>query len=169
MKKIYLFTYYLLASRLPSSYFPGGKFFNRLRVGILRKLIRIGNQTIVQQNFRFGNKGKVQIGRNCRINENVYIQSAIVGDNVLIAPNVAILASTHNFGRTNVPIVEQGDSEIKSVLIEYDVWLGRNVIVLPGIKIGSGAIVGAGSIVTKNIPPYAIFAGVPAKMIRMRI
>ncbi len=168
MKNFYLLVYYLLASHLPSSYFPLGKFFNAFRVSVLKKLITIGNKNVIQQNFRFGNKGIVRIGNNCRINENVYIQSAVLGDNVLIAPNVAILASSHNFERTDIPIVEQGDTETKTVIIEDDVWLGRNVIVLPGITIGSGAIVGAGSIVTKNVAPFSIVAGAPAKLIRKR-
>jgi maltose O-acetyltransferase len=169
MKNIYLIIYYLLASNLPSSYFPFGKFFNDFRVNILKKLIKVGNKNVIQQGFRFGNKGIVQIGDNCRINENVYIQSAVLGNNVLIAPNVAVLASAHNFELTDISIVEQGDTEIKTVIIEDDVWLGRNVIVLPGITIGSGAIVGAGSVVTKDIPAFSIFAGVPAKLIRKRI
>ncbi len=168
MKNFYLLVYYLLASHLPSSYFPLGKFFNAFRVSVLKKLITIGNKNVIQQNFRFGNKGVVRIGNNCRINENVYIQSAVLGDNVLIAPNVAILASSHNFERTDIPIVEQGDTETKTVIIEDDVWVGRNVIVLPGITIGSGSIVGAGSIVTKNVAPFSIVAGAPAKLIRKR-
>jgi acetyltransferase-like isoleucine patch superfamily enzyme len=168
MRSIYLLMYYILASKFPSNYFPFGKFFNRFRVGVLKKLIKIGDENVIQQGFRFGNKGIVQVGNNCRINENVYIQSAVLGNNILIAPNVAILASSHNFERTDIPIVEQGDTEIKTVIIEDDVWLGRNVIVLPGITIGSGVIVGAGSVVTKNIPPYSIVAGVPAKLIRKR-
>lgn len=168
MKNVYLFAYYLLASRLPSSYFPLGRYFNAVRVGILKKLIKIGNRNIIQQDFRFGNKGVVRLGDNCRINENVYVQSAVIGDNVLIAPNVAVLASSHNFERTDIPIVEQGDTELKTVIIEDDVWLGRNVIVLPGITIGTGAIVAAGSVVTKNVQPFSIVAGVPAKLIRKR-
>lgn len=169
MKNIYLFAYYILASHLPSSYFPLGRIFNDFRVGVLKKLVKIGSANVIQQNFRFGNKGVLQIGNNCRINENVYIQSAVIGNNVLIAPNVAILASSHNFERTDIPIVEQGDTEIKTVIVEDNVWLGRNVIVMPGITIGSGAIVGAGSVVTKDISPYSIVAGVPARLIRKRI
>jgi len=108
------------------------------------------------------------IGKHCQVNEDVYIQSAIIGDYVMIAQHVAILAVTHNFDRIDVPIILQGSTKVKPVIINDDVWIGRNVVIMPGITIGKGVIVGAGAVVTKDIPDYAIVGGVPAKLLRYR-
>ena len=63
----------------------------------------------------------------------------------------------------------QGDTAIEPVIIEDDVWLGRNVVIMPGVHIAKGAIVGAGAVVTKDVPAYAVVGGVPAKIIQSRI
>ncbi len=168
MKKIFLLIHYFFTRHLPSSYFPGGKLFNMLRVGVLRRVIDIGKDTLVQSGFRFGTSIKIKIGSNCRINENVYIQAGTIGNDVLIAPNVAILGTSHIHTNVDIPIVYQGETETTPATIGSGVWLGRNVIVLPGIVIGEGAIVGAGSVVTKNVPAYAVVGGVPAKLIKFR-
>ncbi|RYZ99536.1 MAG: acyltransferase [Sphingobacteriaceae bacterium] len=168
MRKIFLLLYYVLIRNLPSSYFPMGKVFNALRVGILKKIIKVGAGNTIQTGFRFGMKDVVIIGDNCQINEDVYIQSARIGNYVLIAQNVAILAVTHNFDRLDIPIIQQGSTKPDPVTIEDDVWIGRNVIVLPGVTIGKGAIIGASAVVTKDVAPNAIVGGVPAKLIRYR-
>ena len=145
-----------------------GKFFNWFRVSLLKRNITIGKKTLVQTGFRFGLKHKIIIGKECRINENVYIQSAIIGDYVLIAPNVAILASSHVYKDKSIPIIYQSETIINPVIIEDNVWIGRNVIIMPGIRIGKGAIIGAGAVVTKDVPPEAIAGGVPAKVLKYR-
>lgn len=168
MRKISLLLFYLFIRHLPASYFPLGKFFNALRVGLLRKMFFIGEKTVIQSGFRFGMKGVLKIGRHCQINEDVYIQSAEIGDYVLIAQRVAILSVTHRMDRLDVSIKMQGSTESQPVKIESDVWIGRNAVVMPGIRIGKGAVVGAGAVVTKDVPPYAIVGGVPAKVIKYR-
>lgn len=168
MRKILLLLYYLIFKNLPSSYFPMGKLFNFLRVATLKKIIVMGENNTVQSGFRFGMRDVIVIGNNCQINEDVYIQSARIGDYVLIAQNVSILAVTHNFESLDIPVMLQGSTPPQPVIIEDNVWLGRNVIVMPGIVIEKGAIVGAGAVVTKNVPANAIVGGVPAKIIRYR-
>lgn len=145
-----------------------GKIFNALRVGILKRLFIIGKDTYIQSGFRFGMRNVISIGNNCQVNENVYIQSAIIGNYVLIAQNVAILSVTHLFGALDVPIRKQGSTKSCPVTIEDDVWVGRNAIVMPGLTIGRGAVIGAGAVVTKDVPAYAIVGGVPAKLIKYR-
>lgn len=113
-------------------------------------------------------KGSVSIGRECHINENVFIQGAKIGNEVLIAPNVAILDSVHITKRTDVPIIRQGSQKMDAPIIEDDVWIGRNAIIMPSVRIGKGSIVGAGTVVTKDVEPYTIVGGVPAKPIRKR-
>lgn len=168
MQKIFLILYYVVARKLPSSYFPLGNFFNSFRVLTLNKLINVGNNTVIQSGFRFGLNKPLTIGDNCDINENVYVQSAVIGNNVLIAQNVVILAITHNFRDKHMIIRHQGNTEAKTVIVEDDVWIGRNVIVLPGIVLGKGSVIGAGAVVTKNVSPYTIVGGVPAKVIGER-
>ncbi len=111
----------------------------------------------------------LRIGANCRINENVFIQGAYIGDNVLIAPNVAILSTSHHYKSIDVPIVDQGNTPVSVPVISDDVWIGRNVIIKDGVKIGKGAIIGAGAVVTKDVPDYAIVGGVPAKLVKYRV
>ena len=168
MKPFFLLLYFMFFKQLPSSYFPMGTLFNWLRVSCLRRIIPIGTNVIIQTGFRFGMKDVVKIGNNCQINEHVYIQSAIIGDDVLIAQHVALLAVTHNHEDINVPISAQGSTAPDPVIVENQVWIGRNVIVMPGIRLGKGSIIGAGAVVTKSVPPFAIMGGVPAKIIRYR-
>ncbi len=113
-------------------------------------------------------KGRISIGRECHINENVFIQGAEIGNQVLIAPNVAILDSLHITERTDLPIVRQGSKKMKAPIIEDDVWIGRNAIIMPDVRIGKGSIIGAGAVVTKDVESYTIAGGVPAKPIRKR-
>jgi acetyltransferase-like isoleucine patch superfamily enzyme len=157
MRRILLFLYFCM-----------GSVFNALRVGVLRQLITIGKNNVIQHGFRFGMKDILSIGDNCQINENVYIQSAIIGNYVLIAQNVAILAVTHQFASVDIPIIKQGSTKPAPVIVEDDVWIGRNVVVMPGITLGKSSIIGTGAVVTKDVPPYAIVGGVPAKIIRYR-
>lgn len=92
-----------------------------------------------------------------------------IGNDCLISQHISLIASNHNFSRNNL-IRLQGWSESNcSIIIQNDVWIGANSVILPGITIGEGAIIGAGSVVTKDIPNFAIVAGNPAKIIRYRI
>lgn len=168
MKKVWLLLFYLFARHLPASYFPLGKIFNAIRLVLLRRLFQIGDHTIVEPGFKFGMKGVLKIGHHCQINEDVYIQSAEIGDYVLIAQRVAILSVTHVMDRRDIYIKLQGSTASRAVIIENGAWIGRNVVVMPGIRIGEGAVVGAGAVVTKDVPPYAIVGGVPARLIRYR-
>ena len=85
-----------------------------------------------------------------------------------MGPNVTVLTRNHAFSRTDIPMNQQGMSEVRPVTISDDVWIGANVIILPGVCVGRGAIIGAGAVVTKNVPEYAIVAGNPAKIVKYR-
>ena len=84
-----------------------------------------------------------------------------------MGPNVTILTHTHIIDRTDIPMGQQG-MRIAEVVIGNDVWIGMRVIIMPGIKIGDGAVIGAGAVVTKDVPDFAIVGGVPAKIIKYR-
>lgn len=90
-----------------------------------------------------------------------------IGNDCLVASHVVFIPENHRFDRIDVPMREQG-GEQRGILIEDDVWLATRVVVLDGVRIGKGAVVGAGAVVTRDIPPYAIAYGVPARVVGYR-
>jgi len=145
-----------------------------------RKFINVGKGFTTGFNCRIdafpakNNKRVINIGKNVQINDYVHIgaiESINIGDNVLIASKVFI--SDHNHGNYTGENQDSPDTKpserplySKPIVIEKNVWLGEFVSVLPGVKIGQGSIVGAMSVVNKDIPPYSISVGVPAKVIK---
>jgi len=142
------------------------------------KNIEIGKQVVIGKRLRIETfdeyrgvnfKPLIKIGdfvginHDCHIGAIEYIE---IGNNVLIASKVYI--SDHSHGNTNLkdllippvhrPLVTKG-----KVIIEDDVWIGEGVVILPGVRIGRGAIVGSNAVVSKDVPPYSIVGGVPAK------
>jgi len=105
----------------------------------------------------------VFIGSSCHFNIGEQI---IIGSNSMIASGCSFIDNDHGTGRGQLLRTQLG--KFKSILIEDDCWLGANVIVLKGVTIGKGAIVAAGAVVNKNIPPYEIWGGIPAKKIGER-
>lgn len=103
------------------------------------------------------------IGMNCIIGPKVKI-----GRYSMLANNVSVIGGDHIFTDPTKPIIFSGRPVVQETNIGDDVWVGAFSIIMSGVEIGDGAIVGAGSVVTKNIQPYSIYAGVPAKFIRMR-
>lgn len=85
----------------------------------------------------------------------------------MMGPDVVILTHTHNIERADIPMRFQG-FRVAKVTIGNDVWIGMRSIIMPGVKIGNGVVIGAGAVVTKDIPDYAVVGGVPAKIIRFR-
>jgi acetyltransferase-like isoleucine patch superfamily enzyme len=91
-----------------------------------------------------------------------------IGAKCLISQGVSIISSNHSFD-LGTPITDQPSrTDKKGVAIQDDVWIGTNSTILPGVVIGMGAVVAAGSIVSRSVPPYAIVAGVPAKIVGAR-
>ncbi len=113
----------------------------------------------------------IHLGQNSHINQYCCIWASekskiILGDNLLMGPGVKIFSSNHST-KLGLAMNEQ-DWKEKDVVIGNDVWLGANVVVVPGARIGDGSVVAAGAVVTKDIPPYSIVGGVPAKVIKER-
>lgn len=170
MHAIKMILYYAVISKLPHSRYL--KLANKLRLFYLARVLsvikEIGQVSFFEPDIYIGNGQKVSIGKDCQINENVFIQGAKIGDYVMVAPNVSILSKSHHFDNLSIPMIFQGECDEKLPVIEDDVWLGRNVVVMPGVRIGKGSIVGAGAVVVKDVVPYSIVGGVPARLIRMR-
>lgn len=113
---------------------------------------------------------RLSIGNHCNINRDCFIQAAggvTVGDWVLIAPRVAIISQNHVFDGIDVPVSMAPDHRA-SVVIGDDAWIGMHAVILPGVRIGRGAVVAAGAVVNKDVEPFSIVAGVPAKHVRFR-
>lgn len=169
MKTIFAFLYYSIGKHLPNSNFPLGKLFLGLRVFFAKGFLKFtGSKVTLEGNIFFGDGRDIEIGNNSQINEECWIRNCKIGNNVMIAPYVMILNYGHKMDDVNIPMIQQGVKYYPQTIIEDDVWIGARTIILPGIKIGTGAVIGAGSVVTKNVETYSVVAGNPAKLIRTR-
>lgn len=136
--------------------------------------IRIGEGTsIMSGSYLYAHdSSNLIIGSRCSLNHNVLLGAAggemVIGNDVLIGPNVVLRAADHVFVSTEVPIRCQGHRPGR-IVIGDDVWLAANVVVTSGVTIGNGCVVGAGSIVTCDLPPMTVCAGNPARVIRSRL
>jgi acetyltransferase-like isoleucine patch superfamily enzyme len=127
----------------------------------------LGDYSVVESFACINNAvGDVLIGNHTRIGlHNTIIGPVRIGNNVNLAQGITVTALNHNFDDTNKRIDEQGVST-NAVTIEDDVWIGANAVVLPGVTIGTHCVVAAGAVVTKDVPPHSLVAGVPAKVIK---
>jgi acetyltransferase-like isoleucine patch superfamily enzyme len=90
-----------------------------------------------------------------------------IGNNVMISPRVSLYAENHVIAGINIPMKEQGVTQ-KGIVIEDDCWIAANSIILDGVTVGRGSVVAAGAVVTRDVPPYSVVAGVPATIIKSR-
>lgn len=133
----------------------------------------IGKGCKIQPTVIFRQPELIFIGDNCSLNHNNIFQAGkktakiVLGNNVLTAANCMFIAYSHGWEAINTPIMYQ-DCYDASIIIDDDVWIGHGVTILAGVHVGKGAIIGAGSVVTKDVPSNAIVGGCPAKIIKMR-
>lgn len=134
--------------------------------------VTIGKHAIIRPTNIYGSAiGEgLKIGNNSSIGPYSYIGCSgyiEIGDNVMMSPRVSIYAENHLFDHPELTIKDQGVKR-EFVKIEDDCWIAANTIILAGVTIGRGSVIAAGSVVTKDIPPYSIAGGVPAKVIKSR-
>ncbi|MBK7172712.1 MAG: acyltransferase [Bacteroidales bacterium] len=167
VKKLLYFVYIAFMRFTPEIFRPYALFFPYLRKVLVRSFIRkCGKGLRVKRNADISMF--IEIGDNSELGTNCLIQSnTIIGDYVIMGPDVKIYTKNHSFARLDIPVALQGVSA-ETTQIGNDVWLSANVIITPGVKIGNHVIVGAGAVVTKDIPDYAIAGGVPAKVLKYR-
>ena len=134
-------------------------------------IIDVGEHCFFHHPVKIRGHGLVSIGDNVCIQDGVIMtvtKEIHIGNNVLVADNVSIRTADHKFANINEPIIKQGENS-QSIYIGDDVWIGANVVILKGVSIGCGAIIAANAVVSKNVEPYQIVGGVPAKFIKSRI
>lgn len=161
--------YYFVGYYLPETYFPGGKIFSSIRVWFGRFFLKsCGQHVKISARVFFGNGRDVEIGDHVDINERCRIRNVKIGNYVMIAPEVIILASGHHTSDVNTPMIFQAPRYYPQTVIEDDVWIGARVLILPGRCIGKGSIVAAGSVVVKDVEAYSVVGGNPARVIKSR-
>lgn len=168
---IRLLLYYGIARHLPNSTEPLGRLAKSLRVSLCRPLFQKSAANItIEKGAYLGDGSKIAIDEGSGLGQNCAIHGPVsIGKYVMMGPNVLILTQNHRFDRIDIPMALQGNTQHLPVIIEDDVWIGARCILLPGVRIGQGAILAAGSVVSHDVPPYSIVGGVPAKVIHWRI
>lgn len=129
-------------------------------------------------NFKFGfnsyfsDHRLIEVGNNVFMGLETFISTNVpvkIGNDVMFGPRVTIMGGDHNYSKVGIPMryVKTGGKNLP-ITIENDVWIGSNVIILKGVTISEGSVIGAGSLVTKSLPPYSVCIGSPCKPIKLR-
>lgn len=133
--------------------------------------IKKGRNVRISRNTKVMNQTNIKIGNNSSINGGMIFagknSKIIIGDNCLLSYNVHIRTISHNYIDKKKLILEQGNFE-KTIKIGNDVWIGYGAQIMPGVEIGDGSVIAAGAVVTKDVEPYKVVGGVPAKVIKER-
>ncbi len=165
--KILYMLYKCTAAWLPISRQSG--FSKRLRCFWARRIIKFcGKNVNIERNAVF--TPELSIGDNSGIGINCEVYGPLtIGNDVMMGPEVVIYTSGHKHDRTDIKMIEQGRTEAAPVTIGSDVWIGRRTMIMPGVTIGSGVVIAAGAVVTKDVPDYAVVGGVPARVLKSRL
>ena len=146
----------------------GSKIYSSVRMDTPPyRRFSLGRQSVIESYCCINNAvGDVVIGDYTRIGiHNTIIGPVTIGNHVNLAQSITVTALNHNFDDANKRIDEQGVSTSQTV-IDDDVWIGANAVILSGITISTHSVVAAGAVVTKDVPPHSLVAGVPAKIIK---
>jgi len=138
----------------------------------LAATIRFGVGTTIKQYAIINTSGgTIRFGRECNLGQFSIVSAGkndvIIGDYVRIGPHVNIIAANRIYARRDIPILKQGITE-EGIRIGNDVWIGAGSMIVDGVKVCDGVVVAAGAVVTKDVPPYSIVGGVPARIIGER-
>ncbi|MDG1725904.1 MAG: acyltransferase [Emcibacteraceae bacterium] len=161
------FFYILIFRFTPEDYRPYALFFPLIRKILVNlfllecgKNVRVKHNCDISPNIRIGNNS--EFGQRCLIYSGTKI-----GNDVIMGPDVKIYTRNHLISSIKTPIKYQG-IEMKETIIGDDVWIGANVVILPGVTVYNHSVIAAGAIVTKDVPKYALVGGNPAKIIKYR-
>lgn len=167
IRYFFYFIYIVFFRHTPEDYRPYSLFFPAIRRFLVTKYLReCGINLRVKSNADISPKSEV--GDNSELGTRCMIQShCSIGSNVIMGPDIKIYSRNHRYSRLDTPIQYQGKKQYNTVVGD-DVWIGANVIILAGVEVGNHVIIGAGSVVTKDVSDYAIVGGNPAKVIKYR-
>ena len=169
-KFFFLGVYYLFARYLPVSHKPyGGEIAKKIRHFCCKRIFdKCGRDANIEHGVDFGSGSGVEIGDYSGLGVDSRIGLVKIGKDVMMGPEVMIISANHVYSDLKRPMRVQG-SVSEAVIIEDDVWIGARAIILPGTRIGKGSIIGAGSIVTRDVPQYAVVGGNPARILNYRL
>ncbi|MEZ0491250.1 DapH/DapD/GlmU-related protein [Kineococcus sp. TBRC 1896] len=163
-------SYLALTRHLPWSPRPGGRAARRLRALSARAMLdRCGDDVNVEHGAWFGSGKGIRLGDRSDIGMDALVIGPVhIGRDVMMGPRCILLASAHETAAVDVPMNQQGFRPDRPIVIEDDVWIGAGCTILPGRRIGTGSIVGAGSVVVADVPPWTVVAGNPARIVKSR-
>ena len=167
MKSSKFIKYFLIKKIAHFYFFMLGEIRSKFYTSLMNKA---GKKIFIFPPFHCPSPEGINLGNNVNIAQNCLIggQGGVkIGNFVMIGPNTTIISSNHGYRKGDIPMLRQ-KPKCEQIIISDDVWVGANVVILPGVTIGQGVIIGAGSIVTKDISSYSIVAGNPAKVIKKR-
>lgn len=170
LRALYVFLFYAIARHLPDPPMPGCRLGAAMRGWLARRIFaKCGARVRVMSGVNFGSGALLEIGDDSALNRDCWVSNdTVIGRDVMMGPEVVMLSASHEFSDTNVPMRQQGAPPRRRIVIGDDVWIGTRAIILPGVAVGSHAIIGAGAVVTKDVPEWAIVGGNPAKVIKSR-
>lgn len=148
-----------------------GMYYEAQYADLQKKAGSVGCGVILDYGIFIDKPNNVFIGNNVFVGRNVYLianEKIIVGEFTTIGAGCKLITSNHNYKNSLTPIRLQSDI-CKPITLVGDIWLGYNVIILPGVTLGKGCIVGAGSVVTKSFDDYSVIVGAPARCISKRV
>ncbi|WP_370591676.1 acyltransferase [Quadrisphaera oryzae] len=164
--------YYGLLQHLPSSFAPiVGRHCSRARAWAVSCMAaKAGGDLDISRKVDIGLARNLSIGRGSGLGIGVELHGPVViGTDTMISPGVLIHTRNHAMTDVRQPMKYQGYGSVRPVTIGNDVWVGARAILLPGVSIGSGAVIGAGAVVSKDVPNYAVAVGNPARVVRSRL
>jgi len=148
--------------------------FSRIYVGSGGE-VQLGDRVMLGRNVHLQTQGgRIEIGSGTSVQDDCRLYGDVsLGDDCILAPNVYASSGNHAFAdRPHLPIVLQeamAPQESRRIEVGDDCWIGINAVIMRGVTVGNGAIIGAGAVVTRDVAPYAIMAGVPARAIGTRL
>lgn len=136
---------------------------------VTRPLVILPRKAIIGSRVYFGKERQIEIGEQFFCGYGCHFGAPTkIGKSVMFAPRVALVGGDHKIDNSSLTLMNTGRDEFRQIVICDGAWIGYGAVVLHGVTIGSGAVVASGSVVTKDVPPLAIFAGNPATLVRYR-
>ena len=144
------------------------KLSKRIRYHFAKRVCALGRDVNIERGAYF--TPELTVGDRSGVGVRCEIYGPVtIGRDVMMGPEVVIYTCGHEFSRTDIPIREQGDSPVEPVTIGDDCWIGRRAMIMPGVSVGKGCVIGAGAVVTRDIPDFSVAGGVPARVLKTRI